>query len=62
MLSNLLIDEHKGTYKNDLDNFLENKNLVAINNIDKNPSFYWVLYLLKLHNNRCNKLISVLLP
>ena len=36
--------------KNDLDNFLENKNLVAINNIDKNPSFYWVLYLLKLHN------------
>ena len=41
----------------DLDNFLKDKNLVAINNLGKNPDFYWCLFCLKKNNV---KLINIL--
>ncbi len=42
---------------NDLTLFLKNKNLIAINNLGKNPDYFWVLRCLKKNNV---KLINIL--
>ena len=42
---------------NELTLFLKNKNLIAINNLGKNPDYYWVLRCLKKNNV---KLINIL--